>query len=444
MEGLAEAPELLSFLKLINQEMASRMVGEFFTGFITDAESEDETSGRRQPLDLSFLIVTLEGMSSYLDGSPAFRSPWSTFFQDGAWDPDLAGYFWEANKRYLLAFVVPKSTEGGFIETQEPLTQLRRLLHETTALFPAVAAGVTGQEALKNDEVSTVSADMAVATWMSLVGVFMLMVLFFRGFRRPLLEIIHPHGGLLWTLGWTTLVIGHLNILSVVFAPILCGLGVDYGIHWLSRLEEEESYGDRDIRSVITRVNERSGYGILLAGLSASLSFLPFILTGFRGLVELGLITGMGIIFTLLATFSVLPALSVLLAGKPGISPSRGASPPDRDLLFLKPQQARMIISGAGILCLLCIWAASQVYFDLNPMRLQSANAESVIWEKALIENAQRSPSFAAAFASSPQKRRPSPRPSKGCRRSPRSRRSSHSCRRTRRKKLPFSIPLAL
>jgi uncharacterized membrane protein YdfJ with MMPL/SSD domain len=124
--------------------------------------------------------------------------------------------------------------------------------------------------------------------------------------------------GLCWTFGWATLFIGHLNMLSVVFAPLLIGLGVDYGIHWFSRFEEEERLGFKDRRSVIRRVMECSGPGIFLAGLSTSLTFLAFVLTGFRGLMELGLITGFGTILNLLADFTILPALSIFLAGKPG------------------------------------------------------------------------------------------------------------------------------
>ncbi len=402
LQGISKQPDLLGFLKLINQEMASRMVGELFTSFLDDSKPPRESEGKKEPFDLSFLTVTLEGMLNHLHGSPAFRSPWSSFFKDTSWDPNLAGYFWEANKRYLLAFVVPQSRGGGFIETQEALTLLRKMLRETEALFPGVGAGVTGQEALKNDEVNTVSADMTVATWISLVGVFILMVVFLCGFRRPLLEIFSLIIGLCWTFGWVTLFIGHLNILSVVFAPILCGLGVDYGIHWLARLEEEESFGGGDIRSAIVRVNERSGSGILVAGLSGVLSFLPLIFTGFRGLVEMGLVTGMGILLILLATFTVLPALTVLWPGKPKTTLLPCASPSARDLLSFRPNQARMILAGAGILTLLCIWSGSQVSFDPNPLRLQAANAESVVWEKALIENAKRSPLFATAFASSP------------------------------------------
>ena len=401
VQGFSQTPELLGFLKLVNKEMSSRMVGELFTGFLDDKELDEKTNNKT-PFDLSFLIATLEGMQSYLHGAPSFRSPWSSFFVNAGYDPELAGYFWEADKRYLLAFVVPNSTESGFLGTRGSLLQLRKLIQDTRASFPGIQAGVTGQEALRIDEVSTVSADMAVAMWLSLAGVFILMVVFFRSFRRPCLQTITLIAGLCWTFGWTTLFIGHLNILSVVFAPLLCGLGVDYGIHWLARFEEE-SLGDPDTRAVLARVSERSGYGIFLAALSGALCFLPLILTGFRGVVEMGLVTGMGIIFTLIATFSVLPALSICVEGKLAKRLPRVVSPSPKDLFYLKPHQARYILAGAALISMLSIWGARLVYFDPNPLRLQSAKAESVIWEKTLIDNAQQSPMFAAAFCFSPE-----------------------------------------
>lgn len=399
LQGFAQSAELLSFLKLVNQEMASHMVGEFFTGFL-----EEDPSGKKpEPFDLSFLIDTLEGMSSYLHGKAEFKSPWTSLLKGSSWDPDLEGYFWEANKRYLIAFVIPTRSKGEVVITRDSLDQLRRHMQEIRVSFPDVKAGVTGQEALNNDEMNTVLEDMSVATWLSILGVFLLLAAFRRSFRRPVLQTISLAVGLSWSFGFATLFIGHLNIISIVFAPLLCGLGVDSGIHWFARLEEEERRGDSSMATVIKRVNERSGPGIILAGLGTTIAFLPFILTGFRGLMELGFITGMGIALNLLADFTVLPALTVLFGGKPRKASSPEAEAMVRDMIRLNPIQARTVLSGAAVVSLLCILTSSQVHFDLNPLRLQTANAESVIWEKSLIENSQRSTIFASSFASTPE-----------------------------------------
>ena len=129
---------------------------------------------------------------------------------------------------------------------------------------------------------------MTKATWVSMLGVLLIMVLFLRGFRHPMIIVISLAVGLCWTLGWTALFIGHLNILSIVFAPMLCGLGVDYAIHWFARYEEERDLFGGNRSAIIKRVMSKSGPRILLAGLSTAFSFLPFIITGFRGLMELG------------------------------------------------------------------------------------------------------------------------------------------------------------
>lgn len=400
IQRLAEEPELLSFLKLLNQQMAARMVDELFTGFLDRGESKDVMEA---PFDLSFLIDTLEGMSSYLKASPSFKSPWTSLLTGASYDPDLEGYFWQSHKRYLLAFVTPKKSNDGIMVTLESLNRLRKNIQEIQASFPDVKAGVTGQEALNNDEMSTVLDDMAVATWISIAGVFLLLVAFRRSFRRPLLQAISLCVGLCWSFGCATLFVGHLNMLSVVFAPLLCGLGVDSAIHWFSRLEEEERSSAGGIDAVIRRVSERSGPGILLSGLGTTLAFLPFVLTGFRGLMELGLITGVGIMLNLLADFSVLPALTVMLGEQRKKAPHSKADQRSRDFIRLNPGSSRIVLWGAGGLALLCILSASQVYFDLNPLRLQTADAESVVWQKTLIANSDRSALFASALAASPE-----------------------------------------
>src|SRR5262249_37784940 len=188
------------------------------------------------------------------------------------------------------------------------------------------------------------------------------------------------------------LCIGHLNSVSVIFAPLLCGLGVDYGIHWMARFEEEEQGAGQPHRA-IDRVTARSGPGIVLAGLSGALSFLPLVLTGFKGMVELGLITGMGILLILVADFTVLPPLLVLWGGRPSLVVvlMGTAAPPRAAFSVVRPKRARVILLTAGVLGLVSVRSVAQISFDLNPLRLQAANAEAVVWEQRLVEHAERS-----------------------------------------------------
>lgn len=405
IRGLAEKQDILAFFNFLNRRMASRMVGELFTGFLEVPGAEAQKAEPPPAMDLSPLIVTLDGLSSYLRGGDTYKSPWSSLFQNGAMDLDLEGYLWEGNRKYLLLVVFPERVSEGFNELQGALDQLRAIIRELQGEYADIQVGVTGQEALNHDEISTVLGDMVVATWLSLGGVLALMILFFRGLRRPLVELVSLMVGLCWTFGWTTLFIGHLNILSVVFAPLLCGLGVDYGIHWMSRFEEESRHGGRDPWTVVRLVTESSSPAILLAGLSAAFSFLPFVLTGFRGLVELGLITGVGILLTLIADFTILPALTPIIArgASSRSSPRKPFWQSDSAMIRLTPRSARWVQAVSIAACLLGLWGSTRVDFDLNPLRLQAANAESVIWEKQILEHSDRSLLTASMVVNSPE-----------------------------------------
>jgi uncharacterized protein len=402
---MAEDPDLRNFFKLVNHDMASRMVGELFTGFLDEKTTSEKSASDSEPLDLEFLIKVLDGFSQYLAGTPHYVSPWSSFFKSGEWDLEKEGYLWEGKKKLLIAAVMPSKISGDVSRTQGSLDRLRKYIHELKASgFGDINAGVTGQEALNDDEMQTAMADMTKATWVSMLGVLLIMVLFLRGFRHPLIILTSLAVGLCWTFGWTALFIGHLNILSIVFAPMLCGLGVDYAIHWYARYEEERDLFDGNRLAIIKRVMSKSGPGIMLAGLSTAFAFLPYILTGFRGLMELGMITGMGILLIVLADFTVLPALSLFLADAKPASSRAGAQDKNRYLLRLSPNGVRAVLAAALILSIAGSISASRVRFDLNPLRLQSKNSESVYWEKVTVEKSDHSILSAAVLTDSPEK----------------------------------------
>jgi len=404
VQTMAERPELLNFFGLVNQEMSSRMVGEFFTGFLDDDDPKDSSENQSEPMDLDFLINVLDGLSGYLSGNPKYVSPWSSFFKSGAWDLDKEGYIWEGKKKFLVAAVMPAKIKDGVSKTQTSLLKLREYISDLKATsFSDIDAGVTGQEALNNDEMHTAMGDMTLATWLSILGVVLLLIASLRGFRHPFIITASLAVGLCWTFGWTAIFIGHLNILSIVFAPLLCGLGVDYGIHWFARFEEERNLTNGDRARAIRQVMDKSGPGIVIAGLSTAFSFMPFILTGFRGLMELGMITGMGILFTLIADLTVLPSLCHYFASdKSGRKLSRGNAE-NRYMLRLDRRGVYSVIAAAILLCILGGISASRVQFDLNPLRLQSQNAEAVYWEKILVENAEHSVLSVAALTGSPE-----------------------------------------
>jgi hypothetical protein len=67
-----------------------------------------------------------------------------------------------------------------------------------------------------------------------------------------------------------------------MFISIVIGIGIDYGIYFLFRYEEELFLG-RNLREAIEITARRSGPGMLLGAVTAGGTFYVLWLTDFRG-----------------------------------------------------------------------------------------------------------------------------------------------------------------
>ena len=398
LKSIVESPGLVTFFRQINSQMATAMVGELFTGFLGEKTNE----GEDLQMDVGFLVQFLRQMKASAEGAPSYSSPWRSFFVKDGWREEAEeGYFWTEDRRYLLVFVRPVLKGAGLSRSGYALKALRQTVAGMEADFPGVRAGVTGQKALDEDEKETALGDMSLATTLALMGLAALLVIFWRSIKRPLLEMTVLVVALSLTFGLTTLFVGHLNLLSVTFAPMLLGLGIDYGVHWFARYEEERQHPGTSTRKALEVAMSCVGPPILLAGICASLSFLPLALTGFKGLAELGVICAIGLFVATATTLCLLPALIVLSERQRGGRRRNTTSRDMRPLIRNTRKKSLIVVAVAALVSVVSLWGALKVHFDLNMLHLQSRNAESVVWENRLI-HASRYPSiYGALFAHS-------------------------------------------
>jgi hypothetical protein len=395
--GLAASPDLPTFFRLVNQRITSGLVGGLFTGFL-----EQEQAAGSPPLDLGFLAATLRQADAWLDGSRSYTSPWDAFLAGGERGPSPDGYLWTDNQRFLLLLVTPRKDLRDFRQTQASLARLRAAVAAVKAEYPRVAVGVTGRQALEADEMTAALQDTTLATVISLAGLALLLALFLGGARRPILGMGTLAIAVCWTFGAATLLVGHLNILSVVFTPLILGLGIDYGIHVLSRYEEALARR-LPVREALAQALQAVGPGIINAAVTAAASFLALALTDFQGLRELGLISGIGILLCLAATLLVLPAL-VVLVETDRFTAASGVPPPSdggrRRFFFAYRRPGLVAAAGIGA-AVLSLGALGRVPFDLNPLHLQNEGDEAVVWELKLLRGSTRSTAAAEIVARS-------------------------------------------
>src|SRR5438309_11093954 len=115
---------------------------------------------------------------------------------------------------------------------------MRSIVVQVSPKYAGLSFGLTGLPVLENDEMVASQQDTNVASWLALAGVALLYLVVFRSFRYPAMTVATLLVGTAWAMGWLTLTVGHLNILSATFAVMLIGMG-DYGVLWVTRYEEE-------------------------------------------------------------------------------------------------------------------------------------------------------------------------------------------------------------
>ncbi len=178
MEAISSNPRLTRFFEVANEEITRALVGHLFTGFLKEEPEKIP--------DLGLLQATLKQLHLSLTGSNTYTSPLNSIFPGEVTDLSQEGYFLTENDKYLLFLVT--TTEDGYTLTAENLKRLRQVVDQVKAGFPGIQVGVTGSGALEADEMTEAMADIELASWLSLGSQMLLMVLFFRSFKRTLVQ----------------------------------------------------------------------------------------------------------------------------------------------------------------------------------------------------------------------------------------------------------------
>ncbi|MFQ5520971.1 MAG: MMPL family transporter, partial [Candidatus Methylomirabilia bacterium] len=307
-----------------------------------------------------------------------------------------SGYFLSDDETLLFILVEQTSKEGTFTDNRETIAAIRTAIADLREDFPGVRAGVTGSPALSNDEMTTAFSDSEVATLLAFALTLGFLLLMFWRVGKPMLMLAALAVSLAWSMGVITLTVGHLTIFSVMFISLMIGIGIDYGIYFLFRYEEEIVLG-RNLAEALERTSVRTGPGILLGALTAAGTFYVLMLTDFRGIQEFGFISGTAILLAFVSMLTFFPALLALvdrrLAGRPRVRPPRAYAPERIRMPALErlTRYPKTVLLAAGLLTAFSLWAVRAVAFDYNLLNLQAEGTESVFWEKKILAEAGRS-----------------------------------------------------
>ncbi len=410
LANLVEKPGIEQFFSHVNQEISKAMVGNLIQDFFDEKDSDGQKEPDN-PLDLSLIESILGQMVNHLNGQENYSSPWKDVFLEKKGSVDEDGYLTSNGKHFYFIFANPSEDQNDFARAVDPIKSARNHIKKLQLKYPDVLAGVTGPTALYSDEMITSKNDTFKASLISLIGVSVLLVISLRGFTFPFLAVFTLVISLCWSIGFTTLTVGHLSILSIVFTTILIGLGIDFGIHFIMRYQEEKRSG-QTLSNAITKTLHETGKGVIAGGITTSFAFMTTIFADFKGIAELGFIAGSGIIICLIATMLLLPAMIIIvqhLHNKQWImglinkiafdyNISNKTIRPLFDLILNKPGR---VILFSIVITFLSILSMKTIKFDYNLLNLQAEGIESVNYEMKILENSERSAWYGALIVNS-------------------------------------------
>jgi hopanoid biosynthesis associated RND transporter like protein HpnN len=234
---------------------------------------------------------------------------------------------------------------------------------------------LTGPVPIADEEFATVKEGMLVNGIGTVVIVLVILWLALKSAKIILAVFINLVIGLAITFALGLLVVGPLNLISIAFAVLFVGLGVDFGIQFSVRYRAERFEHD-GLREALKLAASHAGSPLTLAAAATAAGFLSFLPTVYRGVSELGQIAGMGMLIAYLTSITVLPALLAILnpPGEPEPLGFKSLAPVDS---FMERHRIAIIV-GTAVVSLGGLPLLYFLHFDFNPINLRSPKVESI------------------------------------------------------------------
>ncbi len=321
--------------------------------------------------------------------SKAFESAASNQPYQLSWQELVVGK--EAAREMSRQFIILEPVlEGDTLSSGEVAVEAVQHIRDELGLRGAsgVTVRLTGDIVLNYENLLTVQSGMGLITLVSFILVAIALVIGLGSGRLVFANLITLLVGLIWTLGFAIAFIGHLNLVSVSFAVLFIGLGIDYGIQFCLRYREEVVSGLGHDEAIV-KTAKGLGVSLRLCTVAAAIGFYSFLPTAYIGVSELGLIAGTGMFLNLFATLTVLPALLTLTPlQKDRLKEFKSNNP-----LYLVPyRHAKVICYGAIVIGIGAALFLPKISFDYNPLNLYDPHSEAVTTMKELFKNERTSP----------------------------------------------------
>jgi uncharacterized protein len=234
---------------------------------------------------------------------------------------------------------------------------------------------LTGPVPMNDDQFAVIQQSALRDTLTALFGALIILWLALRSWRIVAAVFLSLIVGLAVTAWLGIAMVGSFNLISIAFFVLFVGLGVDFGIQFSVRYRSER-HENTNLPDALRSAARKIGDPLALAAGATAVAFFSFLPTNYRGLFELGLVAGCGMLIAFACSITIVPAMLAILKPPGEASPVgfRSLAPLDE---FLQRHRVAVIVGTVG-----AVLAAAplllQLRFDSDPINLENPNAPSV------------------------------------------------------------------
>ncbi len=393
MKKVFTDPNLKGFLTNLNNAMEKEYIGD--EASMSTREKEDNA------------VIFLDGIETFVITLTDYISGNDVAAEKARYAADkiLLGepYFLSYDEKALIMNAIPNFSMMDTEMMVKGTDAVQEVLDEQLQYYPDVSAGLTGMIPIGHDEMVYSEQSLGYTSLIALVAILIMLIIAFRMWLAPVIALFNLLIGILWAIGITAVLVGQLNIMTQMMAVILLGLGIDFAIHIISGFTEQRALG-LSISEAMVNTFLKSGKGVITGALTTSFAFLTMIISSSRGMKEMGIVTGIGLLAILIETLLFLP---VLLVFRERIRSRKKIKKPSRDLSFRflgntgqwLGKRYRFTLITALILTALLTWAATQITFDQNYLNIEPEGLTSIVLQDTVMDKFDMSMDYAMVLA---------------------------------------------
>lgn len=372
--------EIQPFLSKLTEDQNIR-------GLFTMLEKAIRAKLDGETVELTPLIKQINASLDAIAANQPYQLSWHSLMAGEALDKDVYREF---------IILQPELDYSDLFPAETVIEKIRTIANELDINAENnLQLRLSGSAVLSHEELQSVMAGTQLTVILALCMVTVIMVVGLGSFWLVLATIITLISGLIITAAWATLTVGELNLISVAFAVLYIGLGVDFAIHFCLRFREH-LMNNSDRTLALRETSKSCGDSLFLCAVTTAIGFYAFMPTDYDGIAELGWISGSGMFISFIVTLTLLPALLGIFPVKTKTtvqdSPHSGLNKSVNRLLAFPVTHARTIQIVSIIIAITLIWIVPKVKFDHNTLNLQNPENESVKTYMDLLADSESSP----------------------------------------------------